>query len=171
MGDACQGPSPHRTPRLAADPITLKDKCPQSPKAPCGTADRAGGMAGVKAWEAGCVQEVRTEPPAPRPRAPAPAGLSQAFKDCSTYPARPSLGMAAGDHGADREWAQGVGGSQAPRGGSKRAVAVARWEEGTAVRCQQQCLCPGGRGRVGRGPGGYKYPRTSKARHLSRLRT
>lgn len=87
-----------------------------------------------------------------------PAGLSQSFQRLPTYPARSSLGTAAGAHGADGQWEQAVERVTDPsEAAASPAVAVAvGGGHGWPSRCQQHCLCPWGEGRggVGRGPEG-----------------
>lgn len=166
-GDSCQSPSggggePGQhpglrwPPRLAADPTTLNDKHPhRAPTLPCGTANRVEGRAGATAWEGRVCAGTEGQSLLPTARR-APVGSHKAFNDCATYPARSSLGTAAGAHGADGDREQAVQRVTDPsEAAASPAVAVAvGGGHGWRSRCQQQCLCPCGRGGVGRGWGG-----------------
>lgn len=142
-------PQPSPDPRLAAEPIVLKDKRPpESPGPPRGRANRVRGTGGLMVPRAGCAQGNRTECPAPSAPLPRRAGLS---RGCPTYPVRPSFGTAAGAHG---QAGSGLGEREGHRplgGGSERAAVESRWE-GTAERCQRGCGHGGGAGWAG-GPG------------------
>lgn len=154
VGDACQGPNPHRTPRLAAHPTTLKHKCPQSPKAPCGAADRAGGTAGEKAWEAGCVQEVRTEPQAPGSLAPGPSWVLTGFQRLPHLPGTTFIG----DSGGSSRGRQGVGSGCGRVTGPSEVAASGQWQWRGGRRARScavsssACVQGGGVGWAG-GPG------------------
>lgn len=141
LGDSCQEPS--RGGDAAPRPLLAPQACgrpkhpPPEPQHPhVGRRTRARGGLGRWPGRAGYV-----------------GGSEDRQSLRPTYPARSSLGTAAGAHGADRAWEQAVQRVTSPR---RRPRAP-----------QQHCLCPWGVGR-----GGYKYlRRAGRARHSSRLRT
>lgn len=101
----------------------------------------------------GVCRDGRTKPPAHRPQGP--RGLSQSLQRLRHLPGT----IFIRDSGGSPRGRRGEGAVQRVTDPSEaavsRAVAVAvGGGHGWRSRCQQQCVCPWGRGGVGRGWGG-----------------